>query len=292
MAEVIGRDGTWTFDGLVLRIVPGHGGRAVHPLRQGLGELEVPLEAIAGVSYEPGRRGGRLRLRLRDGADPLLQVAGGALDDSSYPYQLTVGNDRSGVAEFLTEDVRNYLLVERIPAGPVDRYLLAGPGVPVTAAAGDGTGHFDGERIRLEWNWMAESSKTSAGPRTIALSEVEGVELHPSVGLDSGHLRFRLKDGARPSSPRHDPNALMLWGFKKEGAAVALLAAAVVARLPHPKAVPAPPAPRRAPEDPDAMVRRLRELGELHRTGVLTEEEFALAKQAVLRTFADQPEAP
>ncbi|WP_205613519.1 SHOCT domain-containing protein, partial [Streptomyces sp. S5] len=36
-------------------------------------------------------------------------------------------------------------------------------------------------------------------------------------------------------------------------------------------------------DDPDALLRRLRELGELHRDGVLTDEEFSLAKQAVLR---------
>jgi hypothetical protein len=33
----------------------------------------------------------------------------------------------------------------------------------------------------------------------------------------------------------------------------------------------------------DALLRRLRELGELHRDGVLTDEEFTMAKQAVLK---------
>ncbi|MYR60645.1 Tat pathway signal sequence domain protein, partial [Streptomyces sp. SID625] len=45
-------------------------------------------------------------------------------------------------------------------------------------------------------------------------------------------------------------------------------------------------APHGAPpaeDEHDALLRRLRELGELHRSGVLTEEEFALAKQAVLK---------
>ncbi|MES4831297.1 SHOCT domain-containing protein, partial [Streptomyces anthocyanicus] len=44
----------------------------------------------------------------------------------------------------------------------------------------------------------------------------------------------------------------------------------------------APPAPA-AEDDHDALLRRLRELGDLHRSGVLTDEEFALAKQAVLK---------
>ncbi len=38
-----------------------------------------------------------------------------------------------------------------------------------------------------------------------------------------------------------------------------------------------------AGDDHDALLRRLRELGELHRDGVLTDEEFTLAKQAVLQ---------
>ncbi len=59
------------------------------------------------------------------------------------------------------------------------------------------------------------------------------------------------------------------------------------ARLPHPSSAADAPAPRLpAPgggDDHDALLRRLRELGELHRSGVLTDEEFTLAKQAVLK---------
>lgn len=294
MVEVIGRDGTWTFDGEILRIVPGRS-RGVHKLRQMLGELAVPLEAVAGIAYEPARKGGALKLRLREGADPLLQAAGGALSGSSDPYLLTIENDRTGVAEFFAEDVRNYLLVEQVPSGPSDHYLLPGPGVPVKASGGDGSATFDGERIRLEWNWMSEASKQSAGSRQITLSEVASVELHPAVGLDNGHLRFRVKGAPEPPQPKHDPNTLMLWGFKKEGAAAIALAAAVVARLPHPSGGLTPPVPSLAKaveppppaetEDHDALLRRLRDLGELHREGILTDEEFDKAKQALLRRF-------
>ena len=35
----------------------------------------------------------------------------------------------------------------------------------------------------------------------------------------------------------------------------------------------------------DVLLRRLRELGELHREGVLTDEEFTMTKAAVLRGF-------
>ena len=59
---LIQRDGTWTFDGETVRIVAG--GKA-HPVRLALGELAVPVEALAGISFEQARKGGRLRLRLR-----------------------------------------------------------------------------------------------------------------------------------------------------------------------------------------------------------------------------------
>ena len=54
-------------------------------LRKTLGELAVPLGALAGISFEQGKKSGRLRLRLRDGADPLLHATGGRLTDPPTP---------------------------------------------------------------------------------------------------------------------------------------------------------------------------------------------------------------
>jgi hypothetical protein len=88
--------------------------------------------------------------------------------------------------------------------------------------------------------------------------------------------------------PKYDPHSVELWGFKKDPL-MALVAAAVQARLPHPAAPverkPLPPAPPEPPAEDghDALLRRLRELGELRKEGVLTDEEFTLAKQAVLK---------
>ncbi|MFE7134485.1 DUF4429 domain-containing protein [Streptomyces sp. NPDC057638] len=293
MAEIIQKDGTWVFDGEVVRIVPG-ADKNLSPLRKALGEVTVPLEAIAGVSFEPGRKkSGRLRLRLRGGADPLLQIAGGKLSDGADPYLLSVESDRSGVAEYVVEEVRNALLLDQIPGEPVDRYLLSGPDIPITASAGDGTVSFDGEQIKLSWNWKTEESKSSGGDRTLPLEAVRAVEWHPSSGLDNGYLRFTAAHLANTAKPKYDPYAVELWGFRKDSL-MALVAAAVVARMPHPNA-PARPAPALtsgqgtaggsggAPDDHDVLLRRLRELGELHQAGILTAEEFSTAKQAVLK---------
>lgn len=296
MTEISSRDGSWAFDGEVIRIVPGHD-RSVHKLRKALGELVVPLRAVAGIAFGPGRKGGRLRLRLRDGADPLSQAAAGGLTDSADPYRLVVGNDRTGVAEFFAEDVRNHMVVWEVPEGPCDRYLLPGPGIPLTASAGDGTASFDGERIRLEWNLFASDSKKKAGPQQLELAELAGVDWSPQSGMGYGHLRFRVKQGHANVASEEDLHALA-WGMQREGGLTCLLAAAVLARLPHPNAdaepedakqldAPATPPPSApASHDPDAMLRRLRELGELHREGLLTDEEFAAAKQALIPGLA------
>ncbi|MET8452940.1 DUF4429 domain-containing protein [Streptomyces sp. NPDC005209] len=293
MAEIIQKDGTWAFDADALRLTPGRD-KNVSLLRKTLGELVVPLGALAGISFEQGKRSGRLRLRLRDGADPLLQATGGRLTEPHDPYQLTVESDRYGVAEYFVDEVRNALLLDEVPADPVSGYLLPGPSVPLSVSAGDGTAGFDGEHVRLEWNWKTEDAKAAAGARSLDVTEITGVEWQPAAGLENGHLRFTVRGAPTKAPPKYDPNAVELWGFKKDPL-MALVAAAVQARLPHPSGaavadvrpeLPELPAQRSAPpaeDDHDALLRRLRELGELHRTGVLTDEEFTLAKQAVLK---------
>ncbi|MFB7916659.1 DUF4429 domain-containing protein [Streptomyces sp. NPDC056061] len=308
MAEIIQRDGTWTFDGEAVRIVPGRE-KGVHPLRQELGERVVPLHALAGIAFEPRRKGGSLRLRLRDGACPILRAANGRLKDAADPYQLAVEKDRTGVAEYFVDEVRNALLVERVPSGPTDGFLLPGPAVPVAGGGGDGTASFDGKTIRLTWNWKAKEVKSSGGPVTFPVSEVTEVHWMPAIGLENGHLRFVRGIPGRSSAPataaEYDLYALDLWGLSKKEYTAVLVAAAVLVRLPggpeadagdgdgatdaSPAELPAP-APSPAPgadappaDDHDVLLRRLRELGELHRTGVLTDDEFTAAKQAVLR---------
>ncbi|MFB7465873.1 DUF4429 domain-containing protein [Streptomyces sp. NPDC056224] len=296
MAEIIQKDGTWTFDGDVVRIVPGRD-KGVGPLRQTLGEVAVPLRALAGISFEPGRKAGRLRLRLRDGADPLLQVTAGRLPEASDPYRLTVEQDRAGVAEYFVDEVRSALLLEQVDTGPTREYLLPGPAVPLTVAAGDGTVAFDGDRVTLEWNWTAEEAKRSGGTRGFGLADLRTVEWCPSKGLSNGWLRFVPAGVASAAAPKYDPFTVELFGFKNDPL-MALVAAAVALRLPHPGAAAADGAPaavtvlsaaaappEETPADHDTLLRRLRDLGELHQTGILTAEEFAAAKQAVLRRF-------
>lgn len=93
---------------------------------------------------------------------------------------------------------------------------------------------------------MELDSTSSGGARTLAPADVRAVEWLPAVGLENGYLRFRVAVGApaSPPAPEYDPYAVKLYGFRK---------------------------------DP------LMALGELHRSGVLTDEEFSTAKRAVLQ---------
>ncbi|MFD6285790.1 DUF4429 domain-containing protein [Streptomyces anthocyanicus] len=324
MAEIIQRDGTWAFDGSTVRITPGlH--RSVPLFRQTYGEITVPLEAVAGVVYEPERKRGRLRLRLREGADPLLQATGGRLPDAADPYRLSVDIDRSGVAEYVAEEIRHALLIEQIPKEPAGAYLLPGPPVPVSVRSSDGTVSFDGVRVRIDWSDTSDRVKRATGPRIIGLPDLVQVEWLPNSGYEDGFLRFVTTDSVFSKlPPEKDPFALDLWGSARRDLLTALVATAVMARLPHPSArtagghgrgelvrgdpslLPAAASgdsvPSQAARTPrvdqgaparvsppegihDILLRRLRELGELHRDGVLTDEEFAATKAAVLRDF-------
>ncbi|MFJ8634457.1 DUF4429 domain-containing protein [Streptomyces sp. NPDC093568] len=294
MAEIIQRDGTWAFDGTTVRITPGlH--RSVPLFRQTYGEIAVPLEAVASVVFEPERKRGRLRLRLREGADPLLQATGGRLPEAADPYRLAVDVDRAGVAEYVAEEIRHALLLDQIPTEPTKTYLLPGPPVPVSVRSSDGTVSFDGAQVRIDWSDTSDRVKRATGPRIINVGDLVQVEWLPNSGYEDGFLRFVTREAVFSKlPPEKDPYALDLWGSARRDLLTALVATAVTARLPHPSArtgvdhaerpqltasVP-PPA-----DHHDVLLRRLRELGELHRDGVLTDEEFAMTKAVVLRGF-------
>ncbi|MFC8678673.1 DUF4429 domain-containing protein [Streptomyces griseorubiginosus] len=299
MAEIIQRDGTWVFDGATVRITPGlH--RSVPLFRQTYGEIAVPLEAIAGVAFEPERKRGRLRMRLREGADPLLHATGGRLPDSADPYRLVVDVDRAGVAEYVAEEIRRSLLLDQIPKEPTKTYLLPGPPVPVSVRSSDGTVSFDGIQVRIDWADTSDRVKRATGPRIIDVGDLVQVEWLPNSGYEDGFMRFVTRETSFSKlPPEKDPYALDLWGSTRRDLLTALVATAVTARLPHPSTRggleydderalrPRPTASALPPaaDHHDVLLRRLRELGELHREGVLTDEEFAATKAAVLRGF-------
>ncbi|MFE6175728.1 DUF4429 domain-containing protein [Streptomyces sp. NPDC056464] len=294
MAEIIQRDGTWAFDGTTVRITPGlH--RSVPLFRQTYGEIAVPLEAVASIVFEPERKRGRLRIGLREGADPLLHATGGRLPEAADPYRLAVDVDRAGVAEYVAEEIRQALLLDQIPKEATKTYLLPGPPVPVSVRSSDGMVSFDGTQVRIDWSDTSDRVKRATGPRIINVGDLVQVEWLPNSGHEDGFLRFVTRETVFSKlPPEKDPYALDLWGSTRRDLLTALVATAVTARLPHPSTRtgvdysdrPLPAASVPPPADHhDVLLRRLRELGELHRDGVLTDEEFAMTKAVVLRGF-------
>lgn len=282
MAEISVLDGSWSFDGDVLRIVPGGG---AHEVRRAVGGLEIPLAAIAGAAFEPARKGGHLRVWLRRGADPLTDVARGGLTGAADPYRLAVPRESTGVAEYLADEIRDMLRLAQVPAGPCDEFLLPGPDVPITASAGDGTVTFDGDVIRIEWNSFARTAKRAVGPQEFSLSELTGVVWTPMTGLGYGSLRFRVRSARATAAPEEDPHCVA-WGIQRYGGTTVLVAAAVYARL---RGRTAPPAlPEGTGGGKEDLVTRLVRLAELHRSGALTDEEFQMAKRLVLREAAEE----
>ena len=173
-----------------------------------------------------------------------------------------------------------------------------GPPVPVSVRSSDGTVSFDGTQVRIDWADTSDRVKRATGPRIIAVSG-------PRAGRVAAQLRLRgrlsalrdrrdrlLQTAARegPVRPRpvgqHPPrpaDGARRHRRHRPPAASVHPARASTSDRPQPDR-----AGRRTacPADHhDVLLRRLRELGELHRDGVLTDEEFATTKAAVLRGF-------
>ncbi|CAM5447020.1 Tat pathway signal sequence domain protein OS=Streptomyces griseomycini OX=66895 GN=FHS37_005079 PE=4 SV=1 [Streptomyces griseomycini] len=257
----------------------------------------MPLEELAGISFEQGKKEGRLRLRLRDGADPLLQATGGRLTEPHDPYQLIVESDRYGVGEYFVDEVRNALLLDQVPSGPVDVICCRARPSAVGVRRGR-RGELRRRGDCLEWKWKAEDVKSAAGARRSpwrTSSRWSGSRRSPGERPSALHRAGAAEQGAGQVRPERG-GAVGLQEGPADGAGrrgrpgpaappgSGAAGAPPWGRPAAPgRAAPAGPAPA-AEDDHDALLRQLRELGELHRSGVLTDEEFALAKaRAVLK---------
>ncbi|WP_326752499.1 DUF4429 domain-containing protein [Streptomyces hirsutus] len=248
-------------------------------LFQALGERRIPLEAIAGVTLTPGRRGTVvLRIEPRPGADPLMEAAAGQLKDSCDPYRLVLPAERETLAEYYADE----LLALLTESGPAERHLVAAPDTPLHFKAYDGRASFDGKAVSFRWSWTgASSAKWKAGDQRFPVGGLCGVEWR-SPEVFEGHLRLLRRDEpARPPQADQDPAAVVFglgYGPVHESLpfAAAVLAAA---RTTAPVPAGAVAAVRRDPAD---IADRIRHLGELHQAGLVTDEEFSVKKAELL----------
>ncbi|GAA2285711.1 hypothetical protein GCM10010145_39250 [Streptomyces ruber] len=251
-------------------------------LFQALGERRIPLEAIAGVTLTPGRRGTVvLRAEPRPGADPLMDAAAGQLRESGDPYRLVLPAEREVLAEYYADELR-----ARLPEtdGPAERHLVAAPEGPRQFKAYDGKASFDGSSVSFRWFWTgASSAKWKAGDQSFPVNELSGVEWR-SPEVFEGHLRLLHRDAATapPGQADQDPAAVVFGlGYGPVHESLPFAAAVLAAvRAAEPAPAVGPAAARR--RDPADIADRIRHLGELHQAGLVTDEEFTTKKAELL----------
>ncbi|EFH28609.1 DUF4429 domain-containing protein, partial [Streptomyces sp. SID5470] len=206
MGDVLaGFHAAWEFDSDSVLIRYERGIRTPK-LFQALGERRIPLEAIAGVTLTPGKRGTVvLHAEPRPGADPLMEAAAGQLKEGCDPYRLVLPADKETLAEYYMDELRALLKEDDEPA---ERFLVPAPEVPLQFKAYDGKASFDGSTVRFRWFWTgASSAKWKAGDQSFPVSELTGVEWR-SPEVFEGHLRL-LRGEPGPAQADQDPAAVV-----------------------------------------------------------------------------------
>ncbi|WP_405673866.1 DUF4429 domain-containing protein [Streptomyces sp. NBC_01530] len=249
-------------------------------LFQALGERRVPIEAIAGVTLAPGRRGTVvLRIEPRAGADPLMEAAAGQLKEGCDPYRLVLPAERETLAEYYADELRTQLKDDGEAA---ERYLVSAPEAPRQFKAYDAKASFDGRTVHFRWFWTgASSAKWKAGDQSFPVSELSGVQWR-SPEVFEGHLQLIRRDGTpAPAQADQDPAAVVFGlGYGPVHESLPFAAAVLAAvRDCRPVAAVSAGAPRRDPAD---IAERIRHLGELHQAGLVTDEEYSLKKAELL----------
>lgn len=251
-------------------------------LFQALGERRIPLEAIAGVTLTPGKRGTVvLHAEPRPGADPLMEAADGQLKEGCDPYRLVLPAERETLAEYYADELRARV-AELGVAGtePAERFLVDAPGVPRAFKAYDAKASFDGRAVSFRWFWTgASSAKWKAGDQTFPVADLTGVEWR-SPEVFEGHLRL-LRAALPVAQADQDPAAVVFglgYGPVHESLPFAAAVLAAVRASGRGAAVSAA-AVRRDPAD---VAERIRHLGELHEAGLVTDEEFSAKKAELL----------
>ncbi|MGW7412995.1 DUF4429 domain-containing protein [Streptomyces sp. NPDC054863] len=298
MGDVLaGIHATWEFesDSVLIRFERGI---RTPKLLSALGERRIPHEALADVTLTPGKRGTVvLHARVRPGADPLMDAAAGQLKEGCDPYRLVLPAEREVLAEYYADELRQQVREASGAAGavePAERFLVAAPEGPLQFKAYDGKAGFDGTDVTFRWFWTgASSAKWKVGDQSFPVTSLSGVQWRSPDFLD-GHLRLLPRDGAadgaaqRAPGPADQDPAAVVFGLGYGPVHESLpFAAAVLAAVRS--AVPAAVTDRvpasvvgAGRRDPADIAERIRHLGELHRAGLITDDEFGAKKAELL----------
>lgn len=300
MEALHGHHAIWRFDEDRVRISFG-AGRKVPPLFRALDQCSVPVAAVREVEFDPGDRkhGWRLRLRLVDGADPYTRLEKAGAANTATPLVLTGPHDLELVAEYcadrIAESARYAREVLEAPLEPLQVALGLVARPPLQARTGEGSASFDGRRVRLQWDgWMASTAKGTEKSREFPFAEIECLQWFPQIDFDEGFLRVVLRGVTIPEASDTENDFFVLVSHGLKGSEESLLMAATVnthialaegpagglggAETGEAAALEAAgPA-----DDSGAIFAKIRELGNLHSEGLLTDSEFSTKKAELL----------
>ncbi|WP_189541763.1 DUF4429 domain-containing protein [Streptomyces gelaticus] len=322
MGDVLaGIHATWEFDtdSVLIRFERGI---RTPKLFQSLRERRVPHAALSSVTLTPGKRGTVvLRAVPRRGADPLVEAAAGQLKDGCDPYRLVLPAERETLAEYYADELRARLGPEAsepadrflvaAPEAPMQFKAYDG------RAGFDG----DRVSFRWFWTG-ASTAKWKAGDQTFPVTELSGVEwrspegfegylrlvprglesavpgpdpapgggagpdAEPGTGLGAGHpVQCPQPVAPRPTRADQDPAAVVFglgYGPVHESLPFAAAVLESVRRHHSSAAAPAAVLAGAGRRDPADIAERIRHLGELHRAGLVTDDEFSAKKAQLL----------
>ncbi|MFI9587469.1 DUF4429 domain-containing protein [Streptomyces sp. NPDC052236] len=284
MGDVLaGIQATWEFesDSVLIRFARGI---RTPKLFQALRERRIPHEALTSVTLSEGRRGTVvLHAVPRSGADPLMEAAAGQLKESCDPYRLVLPAERETLAEYYADELRERLPPPHAAKEPAERFLVAAPEGPLHFKAYDAKASFDGERVAFRWSWTgASSAKWKAGDQTFPVGSLCGVEWRSPEALD-GYLRLLERDGDgtdRPAQADKDPATVAFGlGYGPVHESLPFAAAVLAAVRERGANAVRVVAGRRDPAD---IAERIRHLGELHASGLVTDDEYRAKKAELL----------
>ncbi|MFV2117320.1 DUF4429 domain-containing protein [Streptomyces sp. Act-28] len=283
MGDVLaGIHATWEFETDAVLIRFERGIRSPK-LFQALRERRVPHEALASVTLSPGKRGTVvLHAVPRVGADPLMTAADGQLKEGSDPYRLVLPANREALAEHCAAGLRACLGPDR--GEPAERFLVAAPEPPLQFKAYDGKASFDGRNVSFRWFWTgASTAKWKAGDQSFAVSDLSGVEWRSPDALDGCLRLVRRGAPAQPDQPDQDPAAVVFGlGYGPVHESLPFAAAVLQAVRDTDRTAPVPVPVGAGRRDPADIADRIRHLGDLHRAGLVTDEEFTAKKAELL----------
>ncbi|MDI2031396.1 DUF4429 domain-containing protein [Saccharopolyspora sp. TS4A08] len=289
--ELAGTNATWVFehDRIEINYSSGLG----HPrLLRKLKHRTIPYHAISRATAAGGDGHPQLTLHLRPGADPLTEVAAGQLADDSEPNQIELEPNQQELAAYYADHINDHCDLNPDSDALAPRFLVEVDQSPRRLKGYDGEASFDGSAVEFQWHPDASRVKHRSPKRRHELTELVGVEW-VKPGLTSGHFLL-VPHGDRAEAPPADNIRALLFGFGFGTTANSLpFAAAVLAAIrqaqPELTALGAAPEPRMLPGAPqrpemsrEEILATIRELGQLHADGILTQQEFEAKKRELL----------